>query len=143
MKTEQISVFVENRAGRLCEIIHLLARAQINIRALSLADNSDFGLLRMIACPQDKATAILKEAGLTMGRADVVAVEIPDQAGALYAILELLSRNGINVEYMYACARRSQNRAIMIFRLDKIDEAIPILIDNGHPVIPGDELCEI
>lgn len=143
MKAEQLSIFVENRAGKLSEIIHLLGINEINIRALSLADTSDFGILRMIVCDQEKAIKILKEHGFTLGKAAVIAVELPDKPGALDAILQLMSANGINVEYMYACARRNHNDAIMIFRFDKIDQAIGILTQNNHVIVPGAQLCLI
>ena len=100
MKSEQLSVFLENRAGRLAEVTHTLAEAGVNIRALSLADTSDFGILRLIVCNHEKAQTVLKEKGFTLGRTHVVAVEVPDQPGGLDAILQLMSANNINVEYM-------------------------------------------
>ena len=87
MKSEQLSVFLENRAGRLAEVTHTLAEAGVNIRALSLADTSDFGILRLIVCNHEKAQTVLKEKGFTLGRTHVVAVEVPDQPGGLDAIL--------------------------------------------------------
>lgn len=140
MKAQQLSIFVENRAGRLAEIIALLAGASINIRALSLADTSDFGILRMVVDKQEEAAALLKEKGFTIGRAAVVAVEMPDRPGSLAGILSLLSKNGINVEYMYASARLRLDQAVMIFRFDKIDEAIAALQANGLAIIPGEAL---
>lgn len=143
MKAEQLSIFVENRAGRLAEIIHLLAEHGINIRALSLADTSDFGVLRMILCEQEKAENLLKAKGFTVGKSVVVATEFPDRAGELDKILQLLSTHGVNVEYMYACSRRNQESAIMIFRFDKTDSAAQILRDKGYKLIPQAELCLI
>ena len=102
MKAEQISVFLENRAGRLAEVTRSLREAGINIRALSLADTSDFGILRLIVSEPEKAKEILKDRGFTLGRTSVVAVQVNDQPGGLDSILELVSENGINVEYMYA-----------------------------------------
>lgn len=102
MRVEQISVFLENRAGRLAEITRVLGEAGVNIRALSLADTSDFGILRLIVSDNDKAKAALKERGFTVGKTNVVAVEVEDKPGGLNRILELLSNQSINVEYMYA-----------------------------------------
>ena len=141
MKAEQLSVFLENRAGRLAEVIHTLAEAGINIRALSLADTSDFGILRMIVCDHVKAQEVLKEKGFTLGRTSVVAVEVPDEPGGLDSVLQLVSSNGINVEYMYAFIQREQGRAVMIFRFDKVDEAVEILASRKFAIIPADRLC--
>ena len=141
MKAEQLSVFLENRAGRLAEVTHTLAEAGINIRALSLADTSDFGILRMIVCDHEKAKTVLKEKGFTLGRASVVAVEVADTPGGLDAVLQLVSRNGINVEYMYAFVQRDQESAVMIFRFDKVDQAVDVLKNNGFTIIPADRLC--
>lgn len=143
MEAEQISVFLENRAGRLSEVIHILAGAGLNIRALSLADTSDFGILRLIVRDLQKAKDVLKERGFTLGSAVVVAVEIPDKPGGLDSVLQLVSSNGINVEYMYAFTQTSPGKAIMIFRFDKAEQAITLLQDNGFNIIPGDRLCSM
>ena len=110
MIVEQISIFLENKAGRLVEVTRALAEAHINIRALSLADTSDFGILRVIVDDTEKAKMVLKERGLTVGRTNVVAVEVNDQPGGLDHILEVLSEKNINVEYMYAFVQRVQQR---------------------------------
>lgn len=139
-KAEQLSIFLENRAGRLSEVIHLLALSGINLRALSLADTSDFGILRIMVCEIAKAEDILKKHGITTGKTPVVVVEMSDVGGSLDAILQLLSANDINVEYMYAFARRNLDKAVMVFRFDKIDEAITILARHGVTLIPASEL---
>ena len=100
MKAEQLSVFLENRAGRLAEVTHTLAEAGVNIRALSLADTSDFGILRLIVDDQEKAKSVLKEHSFTLGRTSVVAVQVPDTPGGLDSVLQFVSQHGINVEYM-------------------------------------------
>ncbi|MBD5646715.1 MAG: ACT domain-containing protein [Desulfovibrio sp.] len=143
MKAEQLSVFLENRAGRLAEVIHTLADAGLNIRALSLADTSDFGILRMIVCDPEKAKTVLKEKGFTLGRTSVVAVEVPDEPGGLDSVLQLVSKNGINVEYMYAFIQQEHDRAVMIFRFDKVDEAVELLKRHEFAIIPAQRLCEI
>src|SRR5512142_2297213 len=100
MKVEQISVFIENKSGRLAEIARLLGDAGVNIRALSLADTSDFGILRLIVNDREKAKTFLKEKGFTVSKTDVVAVEVPDRPGGLSSILQTLDSEKINVEYM-------------------------------------------
>lgn len=137
MKVEQISVFLENKAGRLAEVSSILAEAGVNIRALSLADTSDFGVLRLIVNDNKKAEESLKSHGFTVGKTDVVAVEVEDKPGGLNKILDLLYRKSINVEYMYAFVQPSGNNAVMIFRFDHLDEAVKILEENGVPVING------
>lgn len=137
MRVEQISVFLENRTGRLAEVTSILSQAGINIRALTVADTSDFGLLRMIVDDTEKARRVLKENGLTLGKHNVVAVEVTDQPGGLHHILDLLSKAGVNVEYMYAFVRNSGDNAIMIFRFDNTDKAIQTLSDNNVKMING------
>lgn len=143
MKSEQLSVFLENRAGRLAEVTRTLAEAGVNIRALSLADTSDFGILRHIVCNHEKAQTVLKEKGFTLGRTHVVAVEVPDQPGGLDAILQLMAENGINVEYMYAFAQSATDNAVMIFRFDKVDAAIDILQRHNFSILPPQRLCDL
>jgi hypothetical protein len=143
MKVEQISIFLENRAGRLSEVTRVLGEGGINIRALSLADTSDFGILRLILTDHEKAKQILKENGFTVGRTNVVAVEVQDKPGGLHQILDLLSGRGVNVEYMYAFVQQSGRNAVLIFRFDKTDQAIEILKENDIRIVPGDELYNL
>jgi hypothetical protein len=137
MRVEQISVFLENRAGRLAEITRVLGEAGVNIRALSLADTSDFGILRLIVNDNDKAKEALKKHGFTVGKTNVVAVEVEDRPGGLNRILEVLSKENINVEYMYAFVQHSGENALMIFRFDDIDAAVKLLLDNNIKVLEG------
>lgn len=143
MKVEQISIFLENRAGRLEEVTRILAENEISIRALSLADTSDFGILRLIVSDHEKAKKALKENGFTVGRTSVVAVEVDDQPGGLNAILQALSKGGVNVEYMYAFVQQSSKTAIIVFRFDKTDQAIELLCGKGLRVIPGETLYNL
>ena len=113
MRAEQISVFLENKAGRLCEVTGVLAEANVNIRALALADTSDFGVLRLIVDNTEKAKDALKKAGFTVGKTNVLAVEVPDRPGGLYEILHLLQTSSINVEYMYAFVQQSGRCPVM------------------------------
>ncbi len=140
MRAEQISVFLENRAGRLAEVSAILAEADVNIRALSLADTSDFGVLRLIVDDNEKAKEALKKGGFTVGKTNVVAVEVEDRPGGLHKILNLLFQSNINVEYMYAFVQQSGSNAVMIFRFDKTDKALSVLSENGIKVIDGNRL---
>jgi len=143
MKVEQISIFLENKPGALEEVTRVLKDADINIRALSLADTSDFGILRLIVNDIDTAEKVLHANGLTVRRTPVVAVEVPDRPGGLHSILELLSKKGINVEYTYAFVERSGENALIIFRFDRIDEAIDVLVENGVTILPRERVYQI
>ena len=140
MRAEQISVFLENKAGRLAEVTAILSEANVNIRALALADTSDFGVLRLIVNDNAKAVAALKGQGFTVGKTDVAAVEVEDKPGGLHRILDILNKAGINVEYMYAFVTQGENNAIMIFRFDNIDEAFKLLEENNVKVINGSKV---
>lgn len=140
MRAEQISVFLENKAGRLAEVTAILSEAEVNIRALALADTSDFGVLRLIVDNNAKAVEALKNRGFTVGRTDVLAVEVEDRPGGLHRILDMLHKSQINVEYMYAFVQHSGENAVMIFRIDNIDEAVKILEENKVKVINGSKV---
>lgn len=140
MKVEQISIFLENKSGRLAEVTELLARSGINIRALSLADTADFGILRLILNDLEKAKKVLKENGFTVGKTEVIAVEVPDRPGGLAGILNALQGEGINVEYMYAFVQKSGENAIIIFRFDELEKAISALQKAGVRILKGEEV---
>ncbi len=143
MPVEQISVFLENKTGRLAEVTKSLSEAGVNIRALSLADTSDFGILRLIVNDNEKAKAVLQERGFTVGKTDVLAVAVEDHPGGLHRILDLLSRANVNVEYMYAFVQQSGSNAVIIFRFDRLEEAIKILNANGVSIIEPKTLYAI
>ncbi|HQN19152.1 MAG TPA: ACT domain-containing protein [Syntrophobacteraceae bacterium] len=140
MRVEQISVFLENKAGRLSEVTGILAETGINIRALSLADTSDFGILRLIVNDNAKAVEVLRQHGFTVGKTDVVAVEVDDRPGGLHRILQVLFKGNVNVEYMYAFVQQSGSNAVIIFRFDNLDEAVRVLTENAVRVIAGEQL---
>lgn len=143
MKVNQISIFLENKPGGLEFVTRVLRDADINIRALSLADTSDFGILRLIVNDTDKAEKALQDEGFTVRRTSVVAVEIPDRPGGLHSIMEAISGRDVNVEYTYAFVERSGENAIIIFRFDKSDEAIEVLTEKGFTVLPGEKLYRL
>lgn len=143
MKADQLSIFLENRAGRLAEVTRILSEAGVNIRALSLADTSDFGILRLIVSDFEKAREQLKANGFTVGRTTVVAVKVDDKPGGLHRILKSLQEANINVEYMYAFVQQSGDNAVIIFRFDRTDQAIELLQKSGVPIIPGETLYKL
>lgn len=143
LKTRQISVFIENRSGRLAKITTALGNADINIRAMSLADTSDFGILRLIVNKTEKARETLSDYGFTVKISEVIAVAIPDIPGALGNLLSIMERAGLNVEYMYAFVEKNQDQAIIIFCFDDTDKAIQALIENDVRVISENTLITI
>ncbi len=138
MHTQQISVFLENRKGRLAEMTKLLAENRINIRAVSLADMTDLGVLRLIVNDPQRCLGVLKTNDFAAQATEVVAVELPDRLGALHGVLEAFNANGLNVEYMYASMGKKEDTGVVIFKVDPVDEAVAVLRRNGISVLPGD-----
>ncbi len=143
MRAEQISVFLENKAGRLAEVTAILRDANVNIRALSLADTTDFGILRLIVNNNEVAEKVLKDEGFTVGKTNVLAIEVDDNPGGLNKVLDPLTSEGINVEYMYAFANPKSKNAIMIFRFHDLDKAISILEKNKISIIKGKDVYSL
>ena len=143
MKAEQISVFLENKSGRLADVASVLASADVNIRALSLADTTDFGILRLIVNDTEKAKQVLKDNGFTVGKTEVIGVEVADKPGGLAEILNVMKENNINVEYMYAFVQKSAGKAIIIFRFDELEKAIDVLQKARIRIMNGEEIYSI
>jgi hypothetical protein len=140
---KQISIFLENRAGRLFEVTRLLSDNGINIRALSLADTSYFGILRLIVNEPDKALDILKAERFTVSAADVLAIEIEDRPGGLASVLKTFKEQSINVEYMYAFLARERGKAILVFRFDDNESVVAKLQGSGIRLLKPEELASI
>ena len=140
MSVKQISVFLENKKGRLAEVTRTLSHEKINIRALSLADTADFGVLRIIVDNPDRSLAILKSHGFVAQVTEVVAVEVEDRPGGLSRILEVLDQDNVNVEYMYAYVEKSRENAIVICRIDDRERALQILQKNGIATLSAEAL---
>ncbi|MEL7563918.1 MAG: ACT domain-containing protein [Dehalobacterium sp.] len=143
MKVKQISVFLENKCGRLAAVTKLLAEAGVNIRALSIADTSDFGILRLIVDKPEIAYQALKEHGFTVSTTEVIAIEMPDVPGGLARVLEILDQEKVNLEYLYAFVGQSGHEAMNIFRVERIDEAVAALQNNNIKVLSGEEVYSL
>ena len=143
MKIRQISIFIENELGRLYEVTRLLGDNKLNIRALSLADTSDFGIIRLILNNPQRAHDVLKAASFTVGINEVLAVVIPDVPGGLADVLGFLGDNKINVEYMYAFVNNSGKDAVMVFRFDDVDAALAALEKSPYTVLTEDKIFNI
>jgi hypothetical protein len=131
MGIKQISVFLENTTGRLSEVTKTLASAGVNLRAISIADTADFGILRIIADKTDKAVDTLTAAGFTTRQTDVVAVEIEDTPGSLAKLMELFQQSQVNIEYLYASLEGQVGKAVVIFKLKDHDKGQQILSEKG------------
>lgn len=129
MLVKQLSIFVENKPGRLSAIIKLLGEHHVNLSALSLADTTNFGVLRLIADKTDVAQKVLREEGIVSKCADVLAVAIDDTPGALTGILDLFNENGVSVEYMYAFSVQQEGKAQMVVKTDSLEKAEALLKD--------------
>ena len=140
MIINQLSVFVENKRGRLAEITKILAENQIDIRALSIADTKEFGILRLIVNDPKKGALVLKEEGFTVSLTKVIGIGIDDKPGGLSQAMEILRDQSISVEYMYAFISRSEKTAYVILRVADNDKAIEILSANGFPIMGPDEI---
>ncbi len=131
MKIKQISVFLENKRGRLLEATESLAKAGINIRALSIADTSEFGILRLIVPESEKAKEVLENSNFTVRENDVIAVGVSDSPGGLASILRILNDAGINVEYAYAFVQKSGEKAVVVLRIEDPETGIKALREKG------------
>lgn len=143
MKVKQISVFLENKSGRLAKVTKILGANRINIRALSLADTTDFGVLRLIVNDPEQALTVLRQEGLTVRETQVLAVEMPDQPGGLAGVLQELDDKGINIEYMYAFVGKSAEQAIVVFRVEEVDRAIQLLRDSDVHLLGERDLDQL
>lgn len=140
MKVKQISVFLENRKGRLYEVLHVLASETINIRALSIADTADFGILRLIVPDPDLAKKVLEKSGFTVKENNVIAIEVPDRPGGLVSVLKALQDADVNVEYLYAFVAKSHKDAIVVIRTENNDSALKALKKGEVKVLSSEEL---
>lgn len=143
MRVEQLAVFLENKSGRLAEISSILAEENVNIRALSVADTADFGILRLIVDNVGAAEQALKKNGFTVGKTNVIAVEVPDKAGGLASVLKTIEIKDLNVEYMYAFVNKSGENAVLIFRFDEMDRAISELQKADFTILTGEQVCNL
>ncbi|MCE5301272.1 MAG: ACT domain-containing protein [Spirochaetia bacterium] len=142
MKVMQLSVFLENREGRLAEAVGLVAEAGINIRALSLAETADFGVIRMIVDTPDKAITALKAKSIIVKTTDVIAVEVEDKPGGLKKVLDVFHSQGINIEYMYACVEKNNSNAVMLLRVENPEAALEKVKDKVK-ILKAEEVYEI
>ncbi len=140
MSVHQISVFLENRAGQLAEITGVLAENAIDLRAISIAETSDYGVLRMIVDDAEKATGVLLSHGYILSMTPVVVVAVPDAPGGLAPVLALLAEGNIDIEYMYSLFTHQDNKAYMVFRISDEEKFVALLQSHGIAPVDADEL---
>jgi hypothetical protein len=142
MNIKQLSVFLENKPGRLSVPCQALASEGINILTLSLADTHQFGILRLIVRDWERARVVLEKAGCVVNVTELIAIEVPDKPGGLANILDIIEKEGMNLEYMYAFTYRSDEQAVLCFRFENPDAAIDVLQKKGVSVIDSVELYD-
>ena len=140
MTINQLSVFVENQTGKLVEALEELANADIDMRALSLADTSDFGILRIIVDKPDNAMEVLDNAGFLVKTNSVIAVTIEDRPGGLASVIRILAQAGVGIEYTYAFVAHSRDKAYVILRVDNNDTAIKVLTKSNVSLLTDDDM---
>lgn len=140
MKVKQVSVFLENKIGHARMVTEELKKADLNIRAISLADNEDFGILRMVVEDPDKALSVLRSANHAVKEIDVIAIEVPDHPGELSDVLKTLEECGVNIEYMYSALERTGGRAVIILRVENTNRVIEDLKKRGVKLLPSKEV---
>ncbi|MCX7923230.1 MAG: acetolactate synthase [Clostridia bacterium] len=143
MLVKQISVFLENKSGRLAEVTKTLGSNNIDISALSIADTTDFGILRLIVNKPELAEGILKESGFTVSCTNVVAIAVADEPGGLAAALEVLDSESIGIEYMYAFVGKTSNQALVILRVEAPEKGIEELTKNNIKVLTSEEVYKL
>lgn len=143
MYVKQISVFLENKSGRLAEVTSILGKNNVDISALSIADTTDFGILRLIVNKPDIALQVLKENGFTVSATDVIAIAVEDKPGGLAKVLDVLYKNGIGIEYMYAFVGKITDEALVILKVENGEEAINVLKENNVKILSADEVYSL
>jgi len=143
MKITQISVFLENKKGRLFEVASKKKKNNINIRALNIAETDDFGVLRIVVDKPAQALASLRAGGFVANTTDIVAVEVSDKPGGLSEVLRVLSSEGLNIEYMYGFMEKMSDKAILVFRFEEPDTALGLLKKNGQRIITETDMKEM
>ncbi|MGE4284444.1 MAG: ACT domain-containing protein [Clostridia bacterium] len=143
MLVKQISVFLENKSGRLAEVTGILGENDIDISALSIADTTDFGILRLIVNQPEKAEEALKKHGFTVSCTSVIAIAIVDEPGGLAAALKILDNAAIGIEYMYAFVGKTTNEALVILRVEEPERAVKELDANNIRVLPSEQVYKL
>ncbi|MGD0784911.1 MAG: ACT domain-containing protein [Sedimentisphaerales bacterium] len=143
MKIKQISIFLENRKGRLYDVCSLLGKNDVNIRALNVAETESFGILRIVVDKPEVAVKVFKDANITAKITDVIAIEVDDRPGGLANTLKIFADEDVNIEYMYGFVEKSSDKALMVFRFDDVDKATKILKKHNIKIVTEQGVREL
>ena len=143
MAVKQISIFVENKEGRIKKAIDTLAKENINIRALSIADTTKYGILRLIVSDNEKAIEALEKDGFIVKENEVILLSVPDEPNGLNSILTILESKNINLEYVYAFISSKSDEAIVVMRLENMEKAIEALKENNKQILDEKDIKEL
>ena len=143
MNVKQLSVFIENKEGRLKSAVNAVSKANVNIRALSIADSSKYGILRLIVSDNEKATEALKAEKFTVKETDVIVVGVKDEPNGLNTMLEILEKENINVEYLYAFVSSKTDEAIVVVKIGSYEDGLKALKDAGTNILSKEDLAEL
>ena len=143
MKIRQLSIFLQNRMGSLSKPLEVLSDADVNIRAMCMADTSEFGILRLVVDNPEKGKEALEENNFLVKITDIVGVEMNDAPGGLTSVLKIVKDNDIDLEYLYAFTHDKAGKAILLIHADNIDHLINILEENNVAIVPADEVYNL
>lgn len=143
MNVKQVSVFIENKEGKLKKAVNAMSQKGVNIRALSIADSSKYGILRLIVSDNEAAIEALKAEKFTVKETDVIVVGVKDEPNGLNTILEILEKESINVEYLYAFVSTKVDEAIVVFKIEDYEAGMKALKDGGATLLSKEDLDEI
>ncbi|HHU92925.1 MAG TPA: ACT domain-containing protein [Halanaerobiaceae bacterium] len=142
MLIKQISIFLENKSGRLAEVLNILGKNNIDLIAISISDTTDFGILRLIVNKPEETEKVLQESGCTVNSTEVLAVSVEDKPGSLAEVLAVLARESIDIEYLYAVGKDTRG-AVVIVRVNDLDRAIKILTENKIELLSAERLYKL
>ena len=143
MAIKQLTVFIQNKKGTVASVTEILSKNNVNLRALSIAETQDFGILRLVVNDNETAERVLTENGYLIKNIEVVGVKIGDEPGQLTSALNVLDHAGINVEYLYAFMARTEKHAYVVLRVEENDEAEGVLVKAGFKLITQADVCKL
>ena len=143
MKIKQLSIFLQNRMGSLSKPLEVLSVNDVNIRAMCMADTSEFGILRLVVDNPEKGQEVLEKSNFLVKITDIIGVEMCDAPGGLTSVLKIIKDNEIDLEYLYAFTHEKKNKAILLLHADDIDNLISVLIKNNIKIVPAEEVYNL
>ena len=143
MKIKQLSIFLQNRMGSLSKPLEVLSNADVNIRAMCMADTSEFGILRLVVDNPEKGKKALEDNGFLVKITEIIGVEMNDTPGGLTSVLKIIKDNEIDLEYLYAFTHEKEGKAILLLHSDDIDNLITVLKESDITVVPSDEVYNL